>query len=97
MRGVGILLLLTVACGSDPEPCGECDDTADSAVDDTGDTSDTSDTADSSDTGEVESFEPGRILFIGNSFTLGGPVPDIVDLLANDAGWADPDIETSAF
>ncbi|MBW2258176.1 MAG: hypothetical protein JRI25_26745, partial [Deltaproteobacteria bacterium] len=96
MRGAGFLLLLAVACRSEPDPCGECDDTADS-TDDTGDTGDTGDTSDTGDTGDIESFEPGRILFIGNSFTLGGPVPDIVDLLANDAGWADPDIETSAF
>jgi hypothetical protein len=90
----GFLLLLIVACSSDSEPCEDCDDTADSAVDDTGDTSDTGDTG---DTGEVEPFEPELILFIGNSFTFGGPVPDIVDLLANDAGWRDPDIEMSAF
>lgn len=40
--------------------------------------------------------EPLRILFIGNSFTLGGPVPTIVDQLANDAGWPDPHVEMRA-
>ncbi len=40
---------------------------------------------------------PTRILFIGNSFTFGGPVPAIVDALANDAGWPDPEVVYSAF
>ena len=41
--------------------------------------------------------EPLRIAFIGNSFTFGGPVPDIVDTLANDAGWPDPEVDSSTF
>lgn len=40
---------------------------------------------------------PARILFIGNSFTFGGPVPAVVDALANDAGWPDPEVVYSAF
>lgn len=40
---------------------------------------------------------PARVLFIGNSFTFGGPVPTIVDRLANDAGWPDPHVVYSAF
>lgn len=42
-------------------------------------------------------FEPPRrILFIGNSFTLGGPIPTLVDQLANDAGWPDPEVVMAA-
>ncbi|MCA9563338.1 MAG: hypothetical protein KC561_07605 [Myxococcales bacterium] len=41
--------------------------------------------------------EPLRILFIGNSFTFGGPVPTIVGELAEGAGWPTPHIEYSAY
>ncbi len=45
----------------------------------------------------VDPTRPQQLLFIGNSFTLGGPIPTLVDLLANDAGWPDPEVEMSAF
>jgi hypothetical protein len=47
--------------------------------------------------GEPEVGEPPTalsILFIGNSFTFGGPIPRIVDDLAVDAGWPDPDVDS---
>lgn len=39
---------------------------------------------------------PQRVFFIGNSFTLQGPIPDIVDQLAVAAGFPDPTIEFRA-
>ena len=39
---------------------------------------------------------PKRILFIGNSFTHQGPVPELVRDLATDAGWTTPYILMSA-
>lgn len=41
--------------------------------------------------------EPLDILFVGNSFTFGGPVPVVVEHLAIDAGWPAPNVEWSAF
>lgn len=56
------------------------------------------DGVDAGDAGTPEPFVvPERILFIGNSFTFQGPVPTVVDVLANDAGWPDPHVEYSAF
>jgi hypothetical protein len=46
---------------------------------------------------EIDPTRSLHLLFIGNSFTYGGPVPTLVDLLANDAGWLDPTVEYSAF
>ena len=40
--------------------------------------------------------EPLSVLFVGNSFTRGGPVPDIFADLAIDAGWPAPDVDYSA-
>ena len=40
--------------------------------------------------------EPLNILFMGNSFTIQGPIPDLVQALATDAGWATPYVERSA-
>ena len=37
-----------------------------------------------------------RIFFIGNSFTLGGPIPKLVGSLAASAGWPQPHIKYSA-
>ena len=37
---------------------------------------------------------PLKILFIGNSFTIQGPIPTVVRNLAMDAGWAGPDVTT---
>ena len=51
----------------------------------------------SEETEPVPPPEPLRILFIGNSFTFNGPIPTIVDEIANDAGWPDPDVHYSAF
>jgi len=39
---------------------------------------------------------PIRILFIGNSFTAGGDIPNRVRSLAESAGWAAPDVSRSA-
>ena len=56
------------------------------------------DSVDESDVQEpIAPPDPLRILFVGNSFTFGGPVPTIVDILANDAGWPDPYVRYSAF
>lgn len=49
------------------------------------------------DAGPPPPAPPARILFIGNSFTFGGPVPAVVDALADDAGWPDPEVVYSAF
>lgn len=40
---------------------------------------------------------PMKVLFIGNSFTFGGPVPVLFEQLATDAGWPTPDVTYSAF
>jgi hypothetical protein len=40
----------------------------------------------------VKAEEPLRILFIGNSFTIRGPIPEVVRDLAMNAGWAAPDV-----
>ncbi len=40
---------------------------------------------------------PLRLFFIGNSFTLGGPIPDLVQQLATAAGWPPPHVEFSAY
>jgi hypothetical protein len=37
-----------------------------------------------------------RVFFIGNSFTLGGPIPTLVGALASAAGFPKPDIQYSA-
>lgn len=42
------------------------------------------------------SDRPLRIFFIGNSFTLGGPIPTLVHDLAVAAGWPEPEVEMSA-
>jgi hypothetical protein len=56
------------------------------------------DTTDASDTADVYNpDEPLDILFVGNSFTLGGPVPVIVEELVIDAGWPTPRVDWSAF
>ena len=39
---------------------------------------------------------PLNILFIGNSFTNGGPIPTVVQSIAVDAGWAGPDVTNVA-
>lgn len=39
-------------------------------------------------------LKPQKILFIGNSFTFQGPVPDIVKNLAVDAGWPIPNVKS---
>lgn len=60
----------------------------------------TTDGGPSADATVAEPVDPDRslhLLFIGNSFTLGGPVPTLVDLLANEAGWPDPEVAYSAF
>jgi hypothetical protein len=44
----------------------------------------------------LKAEEPLRILFIGNSFTNGGPIPDVVRDLAMNAGWAAPDVTNAA-
>ncbi len=36
---------------------------------------------------------PLRILFIGNSFTFGGPIPDLVRDLAAGSGWPEPIVQ----
>lgn len=36
---------------------------------------------------------PLNLLFIGNSFTAGGPIPHLVRDLATDAGWATPNVQ----
>ena len=40
----------------------------------------------------VKAEEPLRILFIGNSFTIRGPIPEVVRDLAMNAGWETPDV-----
>ena len=40
----------------------------------------------------VNAEEPLRILFIGNSFTIRGPIPEVVRDLAMNAGWETPDV-----
>ena len=40
----------------------------------------------------VKAEEPLRILFIGNSFTIRGPIPEVVRDLAIHAGWPGPDV-----
>ncbi len=71
--------------------------TADQATDGVGDEGRDGSLDESDDLGPVLPPAPLRILFIGNSFTFGGPVPTIVDILANDAGWPDPHVRYSAF
>ena len=39
---------------------------------------------------------PLNILFIGNSFTNGGPIPTVVQSIALDAGWASPNVTNAA-
>ena len=39
---------------------------------------------------------PLRLLFVGNSFTHGGPVPHLVRSVAADAGWPEPAVEYAA-
>jgi len=39
---------------------------------------------------------PLNILFIGNSFTNGGPIPTVVQSIAADAGWASPNVTNAA-
>ena len=38
-----------------------------------------------------------RLFFIGNSFTLGGPIPTMVGALASGAGFPPPQVESSAY
>ncbi len=40
---------------------------------------------------------PLRVFFVGNSFTLGGPIPDLVRSLAESAGWPAPEVAMSAY
>ncbi len=40
----------------------------------------------------VQAEEPLNILFIGNSFTLGGPIPQVVQNIALSAGWPKPNV-----
>ena len=79
-----------------PEDTSPAQDTGPDAPPDTspGDT-DTGDTS-HSDTEVTDIDPPERMVFVGNSFTNGGPIPEIVDLLANDAGWPDPDVTNAA-
>ena len=44
----------------------------------------------------LKAEEPLKILFIGNSFTLQGPIPDLVRSLAMNAGWTAPDVTNAA-
>ena len=44
----------------------------------------------------LKAEEPLRILFIGNSFTNQGPIPEVVRDLAMNAGWATPDVTNAA-
>jgi hypothetical protein len=47
--------------------------------------------------GMCEAFvPPERIFFVGNSFTLGGPIPTMVRELAVSAGYPEPDVEYRA-
>jgi len=103
-----IVFLATVGCGPgvaelEVEPAPTHSDTvanstptADTPSSTSPTTSDPTDTH-STPSDTVPLIEPPeRILFIGNSFTLGGPIPDLVDMLANDAGWPDPHVDYSA-
>jgi len=72
----------------------DVEDTPDMSSPDITDTMDDVDTMDAVEMSDMEDMgmveppfvPPARILFIGNSFTFQGPVPTIVDQLANDAG-----------
>ena len=45
----------------------------------------------------VPTDRPLRLLFIGNSFTYQGPIPEMVRTLAAQVGWPVPEVEYSAF
>lgn len=57
---------------------------------------DTADTGPEPDAGPPPPPVPARIFFVGNSFTLYGPVPRLVDQLAQAAGFPDPEVDYRA-
>lgn len=78
-----------------PDPGADADDGEDAGVQDVGqDTADVGEDAGGPDlSGDPIKDRPLRILFIGNSFTFGGPIPDMVRDLASGAGWPEPFVQ----
>jgi hypothetical protein len=46
--------------------------------------------------GTVSATRPMRLLFVGNSFTSGGPIPSLVGSLARSGGWPAPVVQMRA-